>query len=608
MFGFLEVQGGGRTLGPRDFGSVKAKQVLEILLTARGRPVSKDRLADLLWGDRLPRDHTATLESYVSVLRGRLEPRGPARQSAVVTESGAYSLDMAKVNVDLDDFDRLVAEAQGESPLAALARYRQAAALVRGGVLDDEPYAEWGQALRDYYRRQVCETLVTAARLALVLGDPADAVDLAELAISTDSLAEEAYQVAMVAFYRRGRQVDAVRTFHRCRQALATQLEVQPMAETARLCAAVLAHNDDVLLPPRRLRTSGRPMLGRDHQLAQLEGHVRAAAEGRFALVLVKGDAGIGKSRLLDELQGRLEDGIEVVRWRCLELDAQLPFLAITGALGHLDDGPMANDVPRRLVERSALTPVDTLGLLDQLVAQAVRRAPFVLLIDRLDLADSASISALGYLQRRLADTAVTVIATSRSAAAGRPPLSQLEWSARVGLDRLTEDDLAHLQLPGLHGRTGGHPMLVTGCLDSGGHHSDLAPIHVRDWVLDWCRDASGAELHTLTAAAGLAQPFDPELLASVLNADPVATAGELCQLCQHGLLVEDGTGFAFRDPPVRQILWENTSTTYRRTIAKRISQAEELQHAKGRGSRTTGLVPARRDQPDGELLVETAC
>src|SRR5436309_14002506 len=55
LFGPLEVGcADGRHLGPRDFGGVKPKQVLEILLTERGRPVSKDRMADLLWGESLP--------------------------------------------------------------------------------------------------------------------------------------------------------------------------------------------------------------------------------------------------------------------------------------------------------------------------------------------------------------------------------------------------------------------------------------------------------------------------------------------------------------------------------------------------------------------------
>jgi hypothetical protein len=52
LFGALEIEDGPRTLGARDLGGARPKQVLEILLAARGHRVSTDRLADLLWGDQ----------------------------------------------------------------------------------------------------------------------------------------------------------------------------------------------------------------------------------------------------------------------------------------------------------------------------------------------------------------------------------------------------------------------------------------------------------------------------------------------------------------------------------------------------------------------------
>jgi DNA-binding SARP family transcriptional activator len=74
LFGPIEVEVQGRRLGPRDLGGVKPKQVLEILLWARGHPVAKDRLAESLWGQELPQHQAAALETYVSVLRGTWNP------------------------------------------------------------------------------------------------------------------------------------------------------------------------------------------------------------------------------------------------------------------------------------------------------------------------------------------------------------------------------------------------------------------------------------------------------------------------------------------------------------------------------------------------------
>ena len=69
LFGSIAVGHAGRTLGPRDFGGRRPKQVLEILLAARGRPVPVDRLAELLWGERLPDNFAASIQTFISTLR-----------------------------------------------------------------------------------------------------------------------------------------------------------------------------------------------------------------------------------------------------------------------------------------------------------------------------------------------------------------------------------------------------------------------------------------------------------------------------------------------------------------------------------------------------------
>ena len=61
LFGQLSYDDGTRELGPRDFGGVKPKQLFVLLLCTPGDQVSKDRLAEGLWGERLPRNVEATL-------------------------------------------------------------------------------------------------------------------------------------------------------------------------------------------------------------------------------------------------------------------------------------------------------------------------------------------------------------------------------------------------------------------------------------------------------------------------------------------------------------------------------------------------------------------
>jgi DNA-binding SARP family transcriptional activator len=84
LFGSLELDVARGTLGARDLGGVKPKQLLEQLLLERGRAVPKDRLADQLWGNQLPQRVAATVETYVSVLRRHLGP------GIISTEPGGY--------------------------------------------------------------------------------------------------------------------------------------------------------------------------------------------------------------------------------------------------------------------------------------------------------------------------------------------------------------------------------------------------------------------------------------------------------------------------------------------------------------------------------------
>src|SRR5258706_7144944 len=115
LFGPLAIEDGARTLGPRDLGGARPKQVLEILLAARGHRVATDRLADLLWPRRRPQNTAGSLQTFVSALRRHLTPDRERARELVVTEAEAYRFATGLVDFDLDRFDGLVERSSGES-------------------------------------------------------------------------------------------------------------------------------------------------------------------------------------------------------------------------------------------------------------------------------------------------------------------------------------------------------------------------------------------------------------------------------------------------------------------------------------------------------------
>ena len=114
FFGALEIEDGLRLLGPRELGGARPKQVLEILVAARGRLVPTERIAELLWGEDRPDGFSASIQTFVSVLRRHLVADRDRARQLVVTESGAYRFATDEVDLDLDRFDELLERSGGE--------------------------------------------------------------------------------------------------------------------------------------------------------------------------------------------------------------------------------------------------------------------------------------------------------------------------------------------------------------------------------------------------------------------------------------------------------------------------------------------------------------
>lgn len=590
IFGPIAVQDGPRILGPRDFGGVKPKQVFEILLAARGRAVPKDRLADLLWGERLPRNVGKSLESYVSVLRHCLAPEPGLLRALVVTLPDAYRFAVEDADVDLDRFDELVERAAHARQPVARRHLEKALALVHGELLADEPYASWAEDLRGPYRELLQQARLDVAEAALGEGDFRAALARAEAAVSDDRFNERGYRLAMLALYALGRQHEALEAYQHCRVALVEALGVEPMKETRALHAAILKQVDPRrLLPgratgPRRspngLAAPALPLIGRKAELLQLERFVKAALAGSSVLVFIEGDAGVGKSRLLGEIVTRLDD-MRVAWARCNELERDLPYVPLATALRRaLSDValeaqslPALGEIMPELRIGEPVPALNQLSALEAVVELVDRIAPLALVIDDLHWADANTIAALGYLQHRCEDTALAVVGAFRpEQVMPGDPLSRLVPTARIELGPLSAADLALSGMPELYAKTGGHPLFVVAATTAA--NGDEMPHELRELVLARCRAEGPNEFRALVVASMLRQPFDPDILAGILDTDPVELLEVLERLCERRLLRIDGNRFRFHYDVIREALRESLSPARRRLLQQRVREA----------------------------------
>jgi DNA-binding SARP family transcriptional activator len=577
VLGPLRVRGTLGELGVRDFRGVKPKQILQLLAIERGHTVPKERLAELLWQDAMPRNHLATLETYVSVLRHALDAEATPRTSVVLTDRGGYRLDTERVQVDLDDFDRAVEVASRAEAHSALDALKRGLGLVRGQVLEDEPYADWARATREAYTQRQVSALTDAGRLSLLTGDAAGALALAERAVALHPLAEGGYQVLMTASYALWRQDEALEAFDRCRRLLADELGVDPLDETVALYLSILRHEDVAELLPRTQRagvgapTSGRlPMLGRDRELQQLRSAATRAVAGTFTIALVTGATGVGKTRLVEALAAELE--MPVAKNRCSDLESGFPYLALSLAVREELPDLAANGLPglESLLQRAERgEPIDEyarLRVMESLAAALPGRPAFLLLLDDVQWADPETVTTLSYLQRRCPQAKVLVVLTCDQVAVASAPLRALRPDVRVDVGELEREEVEGLAGPELYAQAGGNPAYIASWLDARARGLEQAfTPELGERVVTACWDLGPATFRLLCTASALDQPtFSLGLLSHLLEASPGDVAEQLDRLFEKHLLGVCGSEFAFRSPAVRSVLRDTLSPARR--------------------------------------------
>lgn len=256
VFGSLRLSCDDETRGPRDLGGTKPRQILEILVSARGHPVPKDRLIALLWGEDRPRDAPSVLESHVSVLRRHLTMCGVPGRDVVSTVPGGYQLVVGAVDLDLDRFDSLLQEARGQTIDGALRSLEEALSLVEGPVFEDELHASWAERMRARYDEVVERARLDAAEGALTHRRFDMALDVASVVAQATPSNERACRILMIASYASGEQEPALRAYLATRDALRESLGVEPLQETQSLYLAILRQDPiDGLLPEDLRRT-----------------------------------------------------------------------------------------------------------------------------------------------------------------------------------------------------------------------------------------------------------------------------------------------------------------------------------------------------------------
>jgi DNA-binding CsgD family transcriptional regulator len=299
----------------------------------------------------------------------------------------------------------------------------------------------------------------------------------------------------------------------------------------------------------------GVGLLEREDELGVLRVAVDDAAVGRGSVVLVSGEAGIGKSSLVRELRERAGERVSFLIGACEPLSVPVPLAPL-----------------RELVERAGAGDLlevesdDRLVLARRVATVLAERAPVVAVIEDVHWADPLTLDLIRLLVRRTPEIGAVLVATFRDDEvranpglamllgdlAGAPqvrriPLRPLSAAAVGELGASSGLDVADLVRA-----TGGNPFLVMEAIAAG----DRLPVSVRDAALARVGRLSPEAREVADAAAVLGQRFDFALLEAVVP----DSAGAVDEALARGVLVADGSGLGFRHELIREAIESSIS------------------------------------------------
>jgi DNA-binding SARP family transcriptional activator len=321
--------------------ATRQRDLLAALALPPGRVLSTERLVELLWSEDPPATARNTLHTLVRRLRRRLAATPEQGARLLQTRTTGYLLDLAPEQVDAYRFDRLLrsgAQAlDAGDPAAAVQLLDEALALFRGQALADVS----SQELLRVEQPRLAELRLQAAEVhtdaRLRCGEHAAVISELRKLVAENPLRERPYEQLMTALYRCGRQAEALETYQSMRQALTSQLGIEPGRSAQQLHQAVLRNDPDLdapnlapttpatapppvpvagvpepAAPPAQLPAEPAGFTGRTAQLATLD-RLRAGDEQDSSVVAIVGTAGVGKSALAlrwgHRLRARFPDG-----------------------------------------------------------------------------------------------------------------------------------------------------------------------------------------------------------------------------------------------------------------------------------------------------------
>ncbi len=529
----------------------RVRALLACLLSSPGRKLGREQVMDALWPDADIETASSRLDRTVYSLRQLLEPalsRPASSHLLRIEREGLLLAEQSQVWVDTDEFEALLNQARTTNDPGGREKLLEEASVLYGGdFLPEERSADWIIARRESLQRNWMGLLLELADLRIARDALSTAIDPLDRLLAADPANEAAVQRLIISLAQLDRRGEALRAYHRFTTALQRDYNIAPLPETRSLYEAVqqgdshaaialtsqsLSPAEAASLVDRETSTAYRqgykvqigrshqtPLIGRDHELEIMNQLLLASEQGtrtrkkaaslpldtqrRPQCILLVGEAGIGKTRLAEELsQGALKRGWAVAWSRVYAQESSVPYRQWTevlrSAMAHglwqrqeiskhpLIYQPLSTLLPELhdlfpgVVFPTPLSPEQeqlrlweaTLKLLNTIS----EHTPLLLVLDDFHWADASSSELFAYLVRRLHGHPIILVGTYRdnelpASNPLRPLLTDLQREQVIlsmPIQPLTDEQIASLlsHLPGtmvqyIQTRAAGNPFFA---------------------------------------------------------------------------------------------------------------------------------------------------
>lgn len=593
----------------------RLQSLLAYLLLHRYAPQPRQHVSFVLWPDSTEAHARGSMRKLLHQLTHALP--NPDRLLDVNAKTIQWHSDAA-FTLDVAEFENAAGKVD------SLPALRRAVELYRGDLLPS-CYDDWIIPERE----RLLQLFITALeRIILLLESQRDyrnAINYAQTFLRHAPVHEEIYRQLMRLYASSGDRAGALHTYHTCATVLERELNVEPSAETRQAY-------EQILNIPESLTTAGTlvaaaPLVGRREEWACLQSVWNTSATGQAHFVLLSGTAGIGKTRLAEEmLEWARRQGITVMQACSYAAEGALAYAPVAMWLRARTLPPLAlhwkREVARLLPELLTQDPSLTPSPLSeewqrQHFFEALARAlledsqPLMLLIDDLQWCDRGTIEWLHYLLRFVPHARLLIIGTVRleEIASDHPfnalitALHRNHQITEIGLTSLDHTDTIVLasQIVGqsldprfaaqIYRETEGNPLFVVEMARAERIAPQEAKTNTGVTRLPLTMQAvirarlatlseSARELASVGAAIGREFTFD--ILQRASGKDEDTLVRDLDELWQRRIVSEQGTeGYDFTHDKLREVVYADLSAARRRTLHHRVAHALQAQTRK---------------------------